>query len=79
MGGLTGDLYETHNLSDQDWKFFNTSYILPSNSLTFDDYNNDPFFELFDCSSGKDYEFTCYKFQPEIGNAVDGMPRFDPD
>ena len=52
---------------------------MPLDALVTDDYENDLMFELFDCEGSSDYDFTCYKFQPEIGNAVDGLPRFDPD
>lgn len=37
----------------------------------------DPFFQFFYCGGSRDYNYTCYKYQPIV--SADGLPRFDKD
>merc|ERR1712048_711353 len=53
-------------------------YTFPTGTALADTSENDPFFELFDCTDSLYNYFTCYKFQMKDNRQVDGFPRFDP-
>ena len=63
---------------DQDTAWAANS-ALPSAALLSDNSNNDPFFEIFDCTNSLTNYFTCYKFQLDEQKVENGFPRFDPD
>jgi len=70
----TATTYSLDAAADTAWAATNA---LDAATALADNSNNDPFFELFDCSNSQVNYFTCYKFQLDEDYPEDGFPRFD--